>query len=85
MYFSLTHNVSSLFSAQTRPTGSSKAGAAMLAMVPATAGQTFETINTVTEVLGTSSQIDYKINQAPATSGGLYIDVLGYRVPNGGE
>lgn len=66
-----------------RATGSTKLGSTV-AMVVATAisPNVFEVVNVCDVALSASQQLDYKLSAVPA-SGGLYLDVFGYAVPNG--
>lgn len=78
------HTSSTEFGALIRATGSAITGGFAVADVftPA-AGVQASQINTHDITLGTNQQIDYKLTVAPVTFGGLYIDVLGYVIPNG--
>jgi hypothetical protein len=74
------------FTAYYRPTGSTLATGNTLAFVTSqvasvTVSNGFLQYNLP---LGTSSQIDYRISSAPSVNGGVYAEVGGYIMPNGG-
>ena len=81
--FVLVHTSFAFFEAYLRPTGASAAGE-IYTSVNATTGNTTGARTYASIFMGTSQQIDYKLNAAPATSGGLSIDVVGFDMPNGG-
>lgn len=80
--FSLTHSSIASFTLSVRPTGALNAGQAVLAITIPVAGGSgtvaaqFELPNSA------NTQIDYKLSAAP-TSGGAFVDILGYTIPNG--
>lgn len=79
------HNVANTgFNISIRYTGSINSGVGYASAVSQVAGINVQSDNSVLHPLGTSQQIDYKIDNVPSTSGGAYIDVLGYTMPNGG-
>lgn len=81
---SVVHNVAGAdFQALYRPTGATQAGILAGDAICQVSGVQVISLNSAQVVVGTSQQIDYKISAAPATSGGVYIDVLGFTVPNG--
>lgn len=82
---SLVHNaVGTGFTANLIPSGSALAVANVIcAGVSQVAGTSIEHHNIIEMPVGTSSQIAYRINTVPATSGGVFLDIIGYAVPNG--
>ena len=83
----LRHNLADVrFEAHLRPTGSGLTVGALITLTRTqVADVAVEGVNEFVFVPGTSDDVDYVINAAPSTSGGLYLDVTGYQVPNGGE
>lgn len=80
--FSLTNASIASFSLLVRPTGALNAGQTVLAITIPVAGGSgtvaaqFELPNSA------NTQIDYKLSAAP-TSGGAFVDIVGYTIPNG--
>lgn len=81
-YLSINSSTVGTFVCTYRPTGSNKNGIAIASVVIQVAGTTAETLNTVEHAFGASQSVDYKLGGIP-TTGGVYLDVLGYIVPNG--
>jgi len=81
----LTHTAVVDFLLSLRPTGSADASGITSVGVASIANVQMSSISMTEMKIGTSSQIDYKINSAPATSGGAYLSIWGYAMPNGGE
>jgi hypothetical protein len=85
-YMDVTHNaVGAGFAVYLRPTGSARTIGTMVALLytlVAAARQSSDSKHIVLP-LGTSQQIDYRMNGAPSTSGGAYIAVYGFTMPNG--
>lgn len=67
-----------------RPTGASGGGQVYIDVVTQVAASTCAASSYVSIFPGTSAGVEYKISSAPATSGGAFIDVLGFTLPNGG-
>lgn len=81
---SVIHNVAGIeFLAFFRPTGDTQAGIAKAYAVSQASGILTGTINTFDFPLGTSQQVDYKLGVAPSGGGGVYLDVVGFTIPNG--
>lgn len=80
---SANHNVvGAAFAAQFRPLNRTMT-TANLNTVTATTSSTYQARNSFTFPLGDTSGIQYLINAAPATSGGVTVDVVGYKIQNG--
>lgn len=77
------HTASAGFGLFVRPTGSGLSGQSVADCWTQLAGVGNNSTNWTEYPLNSSRQIDYKITTVPATNGGAYIDVMGYRVANG--
>lgn len=81
---SVIHNVAGIeFLAFLRPTGDTQAGIAKAYTVCQVSGVLTGSVNTFDFPLGTSQQVDYKLGVAPSGAGGVYLDVVGFTIPNG--
>lgn len=65
-----------------RTTGETHSGSYWAAVTLTATGISFTETNEISLALNASQQFDYKLNQAPS-SGGAYVEVTGYYVPNG--
>lgn len=84
-FMAFSHNtVGAAFRMMVRPTGAASTGIRAVSVVSLVASQTHQTGASMFLPLGTSTQIDYAIDTVPNVSGGAYIDVYGYAMPNGG-
>jgi hypothetical protein len=81
--FAFTHNATGEFVIYYRVTGSSSAGAAVADISTQVAGVLAAGTFRDRIPVSTAQQIDYRLNAVASISGGGYIAILGYTVPNG--
>lgn len=80
--FNLSNTSAATYAAYGRPKGSSLTTGAQLCATRVNAnGYTGVSATALDMPLGTSDTIQYKLSSAPS-SGGFYVDVLGYTIPN---
>lgn len=80
----VTHNVAAAqFVLSMRPTGSTVAGITTTLVDTQVINQQISSLREMNMPLGTSRQIDYKLSALPSGGGAVYIDLLGYKIPNG--
>jgi hypothetical protein len=79
---SLTHASIASFTMQVRPTGAGNAGQSVIAVTVPVAGGSATVAGQFTLPNSANTQIDYKLSAAP-TSGGAFVDIVGYTIPNG--
>lgn len=85
-YFSATHNnAGSAINSYIKPDGSALAGNANIftTAVFQVASISSTALGYLTVPVSSSQQVDYKLSATPNVSGGLYVDVHSYTIPNG--
>lgn len=70
------------FALTLRPTGSAAVGFIPVTVTEQVINTTVDARNTFIMPAGTSQQVDYKIGSAPST-GGVFLEVVGFGMPNG--
>ena len=81
---SVDHNAEQAFALNIRPNGSAISDYPLISTRATGGSFSTDAVNTCEIVVPDDRIIEYAISNAPSTSGGVFIDVLGYRVPNGG-
>lgn len=81
---SYVHNATNTFVFLYRPLGSTHIGINLGVGTTHVANVSSLSLNRLAIVMGTSSSIEYKANGAISTSGGMYLDIVGYDIPNNG-
>lgn len=78
----VSNSTTGTFTLLIRTTGSAQAGHVSVRGSVQVGGASIEVANWGSLSISASQQIDYRLNAAP-TSGGAFVEVLGYDVPNG--